>query len=191
MKRILGVLILSTITSFLPAYAQEGLQVGKYYQGGVIYWLDPDRSYEHGLIADISDASSSHTTSYAWDTTPPSKTKATNDEVYTGKANTQLIITAIGSTRAQAASACVNSTKQGYSDWYLPSKKELALMFDTQAITKTAKAHGGAAFNNSPYWSSTQYFVNSAWNVTRSGGTYAASTYKKNILLSVRCIRAF
>src|SRR5476651_2307410 len=115
MKRILGVLVLSAITSLLPAYAQDqkpqtpmnnndlgsdGLYVGKYYQGGVIYWLDPDRSYKHGLIADISDASNSHITSYAWDATPPSKTKATGNEVYTGKANTQLIITAIGSTRA-------------------------------------------------------------------------------------------
>src|SRR5579872_6036701 len=115
------------------------LNIGDYYQGGVIYWLDSAKANKHGLIVDINDAP--HSSAYAWDTSPPSKTQALDDKIYTGKNNTQLIISAIGSARAQAAYACVSSTSQGYSDWYLPSKYELELLLEKQIIiTKAASA---------------------------------------------------
>ncbi|HEX4045033.1 MAG TPA: DUF1566 domain-containing protein [Gammaproteobacteria bacterium] len=200
MKKILGILVLVTSSAFLTAYAAisgsntkaDNLYVGAYHQGGVIYWLDPEKQYQHGLIVDINDAPSA--SGYAWDTTPPGKTGAIGDKPYAGKANTQTIIATIGSKRAQAASICANSHNQGYSDWYLPAKKELALMLGqgrmTAKIIETAKAHGGEDFNQSPYWSSTEYAFNSAWNVSGGRRDYGA-TYKKNTLLRVRCIRAF
>lgn len=188
-----GSALFSACSANAASSGANNLSIGDYYQGGVIYWLDEAQAYKHGLIADIKDTSSANTTSYAWDTTPPTQTKATGNKVYTGKTNTQAIITAIGATRALASNACASSTNQGYSDWYLPAKKELALMFDkSQTITKTAQAHNGKAFDNSPYWSSTEYYRNSAWNLSHilSGGSHA-TTYKKNIALSVRCVRAF
>ncbi len=199
MKKTIGTLLLLTSSSFLTVYAanssshpSDGLYVGAYYQGGVIYWLDSKKLYRHGLIMDIKDAPD--TSGYAWDTTPPSKTGANGDQPYAGKINTQIIITTIGSKRALAASVCANSHSQGYSDWYLPAKNELALMLGkgmlTAKITETAKAHNGSDFSHNPYWSSTEFAFNSAWNISGGSSTHEA-TYKKNIPLSVRCIRAF
>lgn len=200
MKKTIGLLLLVASGAFLSLNTanassdtkSDKLSVGDYYQGGVIYWLDSKKSNEHGLIVDINDAPDAK--GYAWDTTPPSKTGATGDMPYAGKANTQTIIAAIGADRAHAASACASSHHQDYSDWYLPAKKELELMLGkgklTAGIIKTANAHGGHTFSHSPYWSSTEFHVNSAWNVS-GGSSTQATTYKKNIPLSVRCIRSF
>ena len=200
MKKTIGLLLLVTSSAFLSVNTanatsnsqSDKLSVGDYYQGGVIYWLEPKRSEQHGLIIDIKDAPDAK--GYAWDTTPPSKTGATDNKPFGGKTNTQTIIAAIDAKRAQAASVCASSHNQDYSDWYLPAKEELELILGKGKITaniiKTAKAHGGHTFNHTPYWSSTEFHVNSAWNVT-GGSATQASTYKKNILLSVRCIRSF
>ena len=200
MKKTIGLLLLVTSGAFLSANTANAAQdtksgrlaVGDYYQGGVIYWLDSKKSNKHGLIVDINDAPD--VKDYAWDTMPPSKTGATGDKPYTGKTNTQTIIAAIGADRARAASVCASSHNQDYSDWYLPAKKELELMLGksslTSKITKTAKAHGGNAFSHSPYWSSTEFHINSAWNIS-GGSSTQATTYKKSIPLNVRCIRSF
>lgn len=169
----------------------SGVHVGSYYQGGIVFWLDSARAYKHGLIVDIKDAP--HAPGYAWDTNPPSLTGAKGDKAYAGKANTQAIIAAIGDTRAQAANACATSHNQDYSDWYLPAKAELEqLLINKKNLVKTAKEHGGSALSSSPYWSSTEFRANSAWNISGllTGGAHD-STYKKNIALSVRCIRSF
>jgi hypothetical protein len=169
----------------------EKLHIGDYYQGGVIYWLDARQSYKHGLIADIKDAPNA--SGYAWDPKPPSETKARADKPYTGKTNTKTIIASIGDARAQAANACASSQNQGYSDWYLPAKMELTQLLSRQKnIINATKDHDGNTLSNSPYWSSTEYRINSAWNASNlPGDGVHSSTYKKNIPLNVRCIRSF
>ena len=212
MKKIAGTIILLTSMASFSAYAadpasneaaaqtqsnnvsssSDKITLGSFYQGGVIYWLDPEKSYKHGLIADINDAPNSLKAGYSWDTNPPSKTNATNDNDYAGKIDTTTIIKAIGTTRAQAANACATSTNQGYSDWYLPSMQELSHLFEMKTtIEKAAKAESGQTLGNSPYWSATEYHLNSAWTVSSMGGSFHANTTNKRHTLSVRCVRAF
>ena len=61
-----------------------------------------------------------------------------------------------------AESAAMNSTSQGYNDWFMPSKPQLQLMYST--IGQGSSNIGG--FINEWYWSSTQTGGNSlAWVV--------------------------
>ena len=71
----------------------------------------------------------------------------------TGKANTDLIVAALGSSIGCAATQCTNSHVGGFGDWYLPSRDELELMFAVY------KAHPDllATFEWGDYWSSSEY----------------------------------
>ena len=54
---------------------------------------------------------------------------ATGTAVGTGAANTQKIIAVQGRTYNYAALVCANYSGGGYSDWFLPSKDELFLLY--------------------------------------------------------------
>lgn len=189
-----SLLISSMQVSAKPAIAKGELHVGDYYQGGVIFKLDyTDQGY-HGLIADIKDATSnpndSEHNTFMWDTNNNSTTGATSMEIYAGQINTKKIITAIGYNRAQAASACVTSSNQGYGDWYLPSFLEVDLMFlEKDAINKTSSMHGGdASLSENGYWSSTESNTTNALCVFSSNSSCGNP---KNSYNNVRCIRTF
>lgn len=172
----------------------SGHYVGEFSQGGVIYWLDPTSTSHntHGLIADIADKGS-----FQWSVANTS-TGATLNGAYQGQNigtfNTAKILATPGTTYP-AASACATSASQGYSDWYLPSIMELALMFDEQmTIRQTAIANGGSAFadinSGISYWSSTEgNAVNAAW--VFNFNLDSQLTNAKSNVLSVRCVRAF
>jgi uncharacterized repeat protein (TIGR02543 family) len=80
-----------------------------------------------------------------------------------------------------------------YTDWHLPTKNELDLMY--QNLHK--KGLGG--FSNSYYWSSSEYNGNYAWfqNFSNGGQYYNNydnnyyNSYNKGSTLSVRAVRAF
>lgn len=167
----------------------SGHYVGEFSQGGIIYWLDPTSTSHntHGLVADIADKGT-----FAW-STANTTTGATLNGAYqgqnTGTFNTAKILATPGATYP-AASACATSTSQGYSDWYLPSRMELALMFYEQmSITQAAIANGGSGFVFAIYWSSTENNVSTAGNFNFSNGVQSSDT--KNLNQNVRCIRAF
>jgi hypothetical protein len=94
-----------------------------------------------------------------------------------------------GKLKWQAAkSACENLTLSGYSDWYLPSKDELNLLYTN--IGQGSHSNIGG-FDSYYYWSSTGDDEYSwAWrqdfdNGLQEGGTKGGSPY------AVRAIRAF
>ena len=70
----------------------------------------------------------------------------------------------------------------GYSDWYLPTRDELNLVYKN--LRKTGKISG-----NSWHWSSSEYNLNNAWYQRFSDGDQ--SYRSKNNSYSVRAIRAF
>ena len=81
-----------------------------------------------------------------------------------------------------AINICRNLTLNGYSDWYLPSKIELNLVF------MGLSWKGG--FSNAFYWSSTQCEGGLAWmHIFISGGNQVCENMTTNI--SVRAIRTF
>jgi hypothetical protein len=106
---------------------------------------------------------------------------STSTGIGTGRSNTDAIIEVQGSGN-YAASICKNLTLGGFSDWFLPSRDELNLMY----INLVKAGLGG--FSGSYFWSSSQFINYSAWLQDFSDGS---PDYFKNSICSVRACRAF
>ncbi|GHU96776.1 hypothetical protein FACS189483_00700 [Spirochaetia bacterium] len=111
--------------------------------------------------------------------------RGTGTAIGSGKRNTQLIIDALrsGGHTGKAAQLCVSLEFGGYKDWFLPSKDELNLVYTN------LKAKGLGGFQNSYYWSSSQYIGSYAWAQNFSDGRQRS--YRKNTTYCVRAVRAF
>jgi uncharacterized caspase-like protein len=142
--------------------------------------------YDKGRVSDgwryLEAAPKDQSTNIVW-RNGSYKDIRTDTAVGSGKSNTDAIIAAQGSGN-YAASICKNLTLGGYSDWFLPSKDELGLMY-----TNLKKA-GLGGFGGSWLWSSSQYDDYSfAWGQDfSSGGQYDVG---KDSSDSVRACRAF
>lgn len=151
-------------------------KLGDTFGGGIVFYVDATGL--HGLIAAPSDQSNSKT----WLNSLVMATNATDAAVGKGKANTTLIISAYGAG-SYAASVCDELTLGGFSDWFLPSKDELVLMY----TNLHAKSLGSFAFAR--YWSSTEVNVDDALCVEFDSGK--VSQTNKISAISVRAVRAF
>ena len=116
----------------------------------------------------------------------------TGIEIGTGKQNTQIILNYMmeKGENHPAAMVCRQYSQGGYSDWFLPSKSELNLMY------WNIKQNGLGGFKNEWYWSSSQ--INDgrrdAWaQMFNDGSQFIPSQFypnKQNVYL-VRAIRQF
>ena len=85
-----------------------------------------------------------------------------------------------------AMSAAGSYTSEGYDDWYLPSKEELELMYNSIG---NGSPEGNIGGFSSYYWSSSEFNSNFAWYVSFNNGN---SDYDlKDNTDRVRVIRAF
>ena len=91
---------------------------------------------------------------------------------------------AVSGSTCPAASVCDNLTSGGYTDWYLPSKDELDMMY----VNLHMQGLGG--FANNGYWSSTEINGNGAWYQGFGYGTQDYLT-KYDDIGYVRAVRAF
>jgi hypothetical protein len=166
----------SSWESFVPSTSTH--YIGESYGGGIVFWVDA--TGQHGLIAAPSDQS----TTMRWKaSTSNLYTMALGDGIGAGEMNTTIIIAILvrGDGNTYAARVCADLVISNYSDWYLPSKYELNLMYQQKATI------GG--FSNDAYWSSTEHSNGTAWFQYFSFGLQDfAST---NSTLFVRAVRAF
>lgn len=109
----------------------------------------------------------------------------------TGESNTETLVKAMGETNngvIYAAKACADYsiTVDGvvYNDWFLPSKDELALMFENLKV----KGFDYFAFILD-YWSSSEYGAGDAWSQNLDSGKQDYSY--RSFELFVRPVRAF
>lgn len=113
---------------------------------------------------------------------------AINTDIDYGSTNTTNIIavTAAGSGGYHAAARyCSKLNYGGYTDWYLPNRYELNLMFINAASIP------GLDRTGSYYWSSTEYGSTAAWAQDFSVGSgYQSQGNKANQCL-IRCVRRF
>jgi len=112
---------------------------------------------------------------------------ATETDIGTGQSNTTTIVTWLNSHSETdcAAQLCDALVYGGYSDWFLPSKDELNLMYTNLKVFGV----GGFADEDEYYWSSSEYLANSVW--FQGFGTGYQNSPNKSGYSRVRAVRAF
>ena len=178
----------------------QTLTVGNLYQGGLVAYIlksgDPgyDASIQHGLILSpyeqIVKSINEELIIWKWGDTYYNSDLlgATGTGLGTGLANTNKIISSQGGiVKSYAAGLARSYRGGGYSDWYLPSKDELAKILlvpysDIYGITFSPM------IGNSEYWSSS---VDSNSRVWVQDDNHGPNLITQDYHLLVRAIRAF
>jgi hypothetical protein len=148
--------------------------------GGLIF-------YDKGFYSDswryLEAAPTDQGTSIAWWNGSNILTGAAATAIGTGKANTLTIVTAQGAG-SYPASLCDNLLVGGYSDWFLPSRDELNLMYFNLKTT------GFGGFESDYYWSSSEANIYQAW-VIDFRGLLPSYIYKGSNYFHVRAVRSY
>lgn len=161
------------------ALAIEKVSVGDTAFGGIVFYVDP--SGKHGLVADFVDLANG----VSWADTFINL-GITSDAIYKGNLHTSIIL-ASHRTKQTAARICYESTNNGYSDWFLPSFDELALMNENLHFNGL-----GNFVEDAFYWSSTEFSANLIFVKAVQFGALGAHGFTKSIAtLSVRSVRRF
>jgi len=198
MKRLFSFLILFSLITlmFFQSCGERSVEeeviirsIGDPYQGGIIAYLlqSDDRGYEasqqHGLIVALEDQGGMDV---LWwnEVLGDVETKALGNLIGDGLSNTELIVSVQGEG-VYAAKICMDyeiaENEVVYDDWFLPSKGELAEIYeniDELGEFKTTYWSSTEAERNQGAWR--QNLFNSAQNVSKKYEPY-----------SVRPIRSF
>lgn len=150
--------------------------IGQYVEseGGIVYnrWIE--NGIENYAVVDIIDINSGAT--FSWSGITSSSCGASSS--WDGETNTNLILTQ-GATSG-AAWQCSISTRNGKTDWYLPSVREIySWSNNLWLISKRLDEIGGSQFQlNFGYWSSTELTTTTAYSFAFafSGITTATKT---------------
>lgn len=164
------------------------LAIGQTYKGGIIFYLD--KTGKHGLVAapkDILDSDGNPATA-TWYNGLYIATGAAGTAIGTGQANTTTIIANQG-TGSYAAKLADDLVVGKYSDWYLPSKDELNMMYKNIGQGAPAPLTNSGGFASSSYWSSSESGGSNSWGQYFSNGNQYSSN--KGYSLLVRAVRAF
>jgi hypothetical protein len=111
-------------------------------------------------------------------------TGATGVLIGDGISNTQKIVNMQGEGN-YAAKLCDGLTEGGYSDWFMPSKDELNLMYENLQL----KSIG--SFEPNYYWSSSEKGIFGAWFQLFVDGRQFSDYISKDGYKRVRAVRAF
>ena len=161
----------------------DGIAVGDSYGGGIVAYIlqSGDPGYTAGEIHGLIAATGDQSTGAQWGCYGTNIPGADGIALGTGNQNTLDIVN--GCTEAGiAARICNDLVSGGYSDWYLPSKDELNMLYLNRI------AIGGFTINY--YWSSSEYDNNLAWVQFFFNGDQSFNFFK-NSSTYVRAVRAF
>ncbi len=167
------------VYSFVNLYQSSSIEqsvifkVGMNGFGGIIFYIDGNGG---GLVCAESDQSIAQ-----WGC-QGTTIGGTVTGIGTGASNTAKIVSGC-SQSGIAARICNDLVLNGYSDWFLPSKDELNLMY------QNLKLNGIGGFTENLYWSSSEHSSLSSWRQSFSSGGQNSSN--KSNHLSIRAVRAF
>ena len=163
------------------AVSKEAYRVWDVGPGGGFIFYDKGRPSQGWRY--LEAAPKNQGTEVEWYDGDPIDIKTT-DALGGGAANTAAIAAALGSSPS-AASLCARARLGGLADWYLPSKKELDLLY--KALRKSQP--DAAGLGDGQYWSSTTRADGYPWlEVFADGEQYA---YYTKITAGVRACRRF
>jgi hypothetical protein len=157
------------------------LQLGDLAEGGIVFYVD--ETGQHGLVAAMEDIEGS----YLWGCYQNGISGADGTSIGTGYQNTLDIVSGCSETPTPASLALAYES-EGYSDWCLPSKDEMNEMYNTIGDGGPAGNIGG--FENTWYWSSSEFNSYCVWFLSHNSGYSDYAVYKIDSY-SVRVIRAF
>lgn len=191
----------SHYTSHTTPDSSGRLKINDEYGGGIVFYVDA--SGQHGLIVAREDICKPYTDQWGanygstgiffrWSTGEDKNADApdyaygllgTSTGIGTGRSNTEKILTKYSPSRYPNSAAAVAQAYRGggRSDWFLPSRDELAQLYSNRNVV------GG--FSGSFYWSSTEYSADYAWFQYFTSG-YQDFSYKY-LSWCVRAVRAF
>lgn len=156
---------------------------GEFYKGGHIFYLDINTG--KGMVTGFQDDSSA----IAWGGCNFSNPTSTN--IWSGLENTSELATYCGMPYLgnNPIKVCSSIEKNGYTDWFLPSKEELINLISN--LSRKEGIYFGAV---SGYWSSSNIDAEKIWTVNSSGFN-STETYKNPLVdhydHRVRAIRYF
>lgn len=150
---------------------------GKTYQGGLIFYVNTNTNPVTGLVAAPADL-----VNQSWECS--STSIATGTAVGTGSTNTTLML---GAGCSSGAINTDNYSNGGYTDFFMPSRDEMNLMYTN------LHQLGYGNFNSGPstgrYWSSSQSSPTQAY--VKKFGDGSVVTENKTNVARIRPIRAF
>ena len=150
---------------------------GKLYQQEGGYILHLNTSTGEGMVIGPGDFSAG-----IWGCEGLTITGADGITIGTGYQNTIDIDSDCGQI-GNAAERCLNYSYNGHSDWYLPSKDELNLVWTNLVL------NGIYVVSANSYWSSTENTASSAWAQNTGNGNQVP--YPKGTALIIRPVRNF
>lgn len=168
-------------------------EVGDSFQGGILAYIfsSSDRGYIEGEVHGLIVASEDLEGAFPWgcEGTLIGVNESDNGEIGSGAENTKLIVESCDDDNF-AAKACADYESEGYTDWFLPSDKELEIIMGD-----------GTSYNFSTnlYWTSTESDKDSASAKLYINNAIVGTLLPKSITRSslwgrdilVRPVRAF
>lgn len=154
------------------------LSIGDTYQGGIIFYLRGTYPDQSGLVCAQNDQAVVvpwYSESYIYYGT-------TNTGIGSGQANTRSLVDRLGND-FYAAKFCDDLVLNGFDDWFLPSRDELALMYTN------LKKNGFGNFTKLNYWSSSECDYLSAYTQYFDSGLQSCNN--KLHSYSIRAVRMF
>lgn len=160
-------------------------KIGDFYGGGIIFsvWKDSNK-VERALVLSVDDLSTDRMMFGEFGTC-----KA--NSLDNGKENTSILLKCMGDKRETAATLCANYRAGGFTDWYLPSIKELVKVVPVfDLLNEKLKNDNNPQTIEIPkqtYWSSSEVNKQDVWMCTFLNGFHGY--YRKDLKYRVRAVR--